>query len=421
MPVTIQVASHPAKGVNARRGIIDDEAKDTGIDSASSRFLESVLRGGGAEVKRVGLLQSTLGDDEAASVFPCQNGLVNACLEAYNQHHHLVLRPDDVWIAIITQFSFYVNAHAEEMRSFFVAHEGQKELLARACLRGGIDFARMTAKMADLIQDNVLDKDLQAWIMPSFSTTTEIDAVVCSAIVMGAMKHYFKYRFQVLCGIPSVTLLGDVADWEAILARLPKLASFGPAHPHLAEWASLVTPVVQGMVDTFGAPPPDSESAATRNFWSRIAHYSGGGSGPTYLSGWITAFCLFSSRGAWQGGQRADPGLMSSWRHNDEEEPAPTADRGPAAVAFPYIDTKDVPAAWCEVNSGEQHKIPGSLEVHAVMAAGLTGFSAFVLRPGEEGAEGDDEEVKDTVQPFPAWFIYVKEWEGGSQVMNRFC
>ena len=59
------------------------------------------------------------------------NGFVWAVIQAYNEHHSLVIRPDDVWLAILTQFSIYVNAHAEEHRRQFVAHDGQIELEIR--------------------------------------------------------------------------------------------------------------------------------------------------------------------------------------------------------------------------------------------------------------------------------------------------
>jgi len=60
---------------------------------------------------------------------PANNGFVNAVTQAYNEHHHLILRPDDIWLSIMTQFSFYLNARAEEFRSKFVNFEGKKELV----------------------------------------------------------------------------------------------------------------------------------------------------------------------------------------------------------------------------------------------------------------------------------------------------
>lgn len=63
------------------------------------------------------------GDDR---IFARDNGLVHALEAAYSRHYHLVLRPDDVWITLLTQFSIYVNKNAENMRGTFVSHEGQK-------------------------------------------------------------------------------------------------------------------------------------------------------------------------------------------------------------------------------------------------------------------------------------------------------
>ncbi|EFA86410.1 hypothetical protein PPL_00202 [Heterostelium album PN500] len=51
------------------------------------------------------------------------NSFLQACYLAYSQHHNLVIRPDDIWIAIMTQFSFYLNAHAEQLRSKIVSHD----------------------------------------------------------------------------------------------------------------------------------------------------------------------------------------------------------------------------------------------------------------------------------------------------------
>ena len=43
------------------------------------------------------------------NVIPNRNGFFQALSLAYNKHHILVLRPDDVWLAILVQFNFFVN------------------------------------------------------------------------------------------------------------------------------------------------------------------------------------------------------------------------------------------------------------------------------------------------------------------------
>lgn len=68
-------------------------------------------------------------DDASTRVISQLNGFVDGIIRAYQQDLHLSLRPDDVWQAIITQFSFYVAGHAEELRSKFVAHDGTVNLV----------------------------------------------------------------------------------------------------------------------------------------------------------------------------------------------------------------------------------------------------------------------------------------------------
>ena len=100
-----------------------------------------------------------------------------------------------------------------------------------------------------------------------------------------------------MCGIPSITLEGTKADWQDILSRVDKFDSFGEEP---TKWAGLLRPVLGRFVAAFDAPEtPD------RDFWGKICHYESGGSGPDYLSGWITAFCVWSSKGKWQASHAA--------------------------------------------------------------------------------------------------------------------
>ena len=76
------------------------------------------------------IIQSSFGDlDHATAVIPYGNGMVNGIIRAFQQDLHLVLRPDDVWLSILTQFSMFVNANAEQLRAHFVDHEGKKKLI----------------------------------------------------------------------------------------------------------------------------------------------------------------------------------------------------------------------------------------------------------------------------------------------------
>lgn len=157
-------------------------------------------------------------------VTPDKNGFVNAAFTVYNQHHHLRVRPEDVWFSVLTQLSFYVNAHAEDLRSLFVAHEGKKEVEVYVVEKSidTVDVGEMAVMMTAGMEKHIVDKDLRAWILPDFTTTLPADTVTASVVMMGTLQKYFRYTMSVLlCGLPSVTLLGEKTgsrsgtDWAA--------------------------------------------------------------------------------------------------------------------------------------------------------------------------------------------------------------
>lgn len=236
--------------------------------------------------------------------------------------------------------SFFINAHAEELRSLFVAHEGQKELEA---VHDVADFAFLAVQMGDIIGQNVLDPELKEWILPAFSTTTDSDRVVGAILFMGAMQKYFSYRMGVCCGLPSVTLLGCVEDWETILNRLDKLDRLGD-EPR--RFATMLRPILRRMVQCFSDP----SSPEILDFWNSIVHRHRG-SGMDYLSGWLPAFCFWDEDGKAKGARG---------RVLDD-------------VAYPTVDTDNLPAGFASVpvtvnDNGHEYK--------ATMVAGSVGILA---------------------------------------------
>jgi hypothetical protein len=278
MPVTFHPAQHKANPVQKAQ------------DMNAIQLLRASCKGQSDNCDRI--LQSFIGVGDSAlcsNLTPARWGLASTITNAYNHHRALVLRPDDIWLAILGQFNLYVNAHAEELRAQFVAHEGQQEIVVEL---GQIES--LPIQMTDEMEKFIVDPDLKGWILPNFSTTTSTDTVVAAVTMMATLKAYFSYRATTLCGIPRVTLDGERADWEEILHRAKKLREYG-SEP--AAWYRLLEPVLTQFVRAFDAP----DAQENLDFWQKVVDYRRGGSGPTYLSGWITAFCVFGSRGQWLG------------------------------------------------------------------------------------------------------------------------
>ena len=105
-----------------------------------------------------GIIQSSFHElnVNTSPIIPYGNGLVNGIIRAFQQDLHLVLRPDDIWLSILTQFSMFVNGDSEHLRTQFVAHQGKKALVVdiRPHPISDIDIGRFAQAMTHLIQEN---------------------------------------------------------------------------------------------------------------------------------------------------------------------------------------------------------------------------------------------------------------------------
>ncbi|KAJ7679974.1 hypothetical protein B0H17DRAFT_1232646 [Mycena rosella] len=287
-------------------------------------------------------------------IVPQNNGFVWTLIQAYNQHHALVIRPDDVWLTILSQFNFFVNARAELLRANFVAHEGKKELIVTA--RYNVDLGSLARQMVDLIDKNVVDPTLREWVVPRFTTTTANDTTVSAVLIMATLKAYFSYGMSLSCGIPRVTLEGEKADWVNILGRLEKLKEYGI---ETTAWYHLLRPVIARFVAAFDAP----SSAENVDFWQRIAHHHAEMSGQDEYSGWLTALTAFNVEGQWLGNRLdlvrsfcsfiggAEPAeLMTSQQFGPRTLGPHRADLVLDGTPYHRIDSKDVQAAYAEVD-----------------------------------------------------------------------
>ncbi|CAG8955370.1 hypothetical protein HYFRA_00011354 [Hymenoscyphus fraxineus] len=141
------------------------------------------------------ILQSSFDDRlNKKKLYSHSNGFIGSALRAHNNHHHLVIGPDDVWLSILTQFSAYVNKHAEGLQNIFVPNQGDSELFVELSgIQGagylGVDWESFALLMTERISDNIKDPYLKAWILPAFTTTNETDRLVASIIMMATPQQ----------------------------------------------------------------------------------------------------------------------------------------------------------------------------------------------------------------------------------------
>jgi hypothetical protein len=310
MPVTFHPAKHPSNLVRISH-------KNLSANDSALGFLESACP---AQYRQCDeLLQSSWENILSTQnpIVPQPNGFVDTIRDAYSNHHALSIRPDDIWIAILAQFNSFVNANSELLRTRFVEHEGQKELIVNMPTgnRYTVDFGYLSTLMAGQIRDNVKEPELAGWVIPKFSTTTPNDVVVSSVMMMSTMQKYFRYTFMLGCGLPSVTLEGERNDYEELLKRIEMLKEFAKdieaknpgseQSKQLNRWYEYLRPVLSRFVKAFDDPHGEENL----DFWQRVADKEGGASRAPYYSGWINAFCVFHMDGRWIGGKlnESDP------------------------------------------------------------------------------------------------------------------
>ena len=144
MPVIFRPAGHLANSITDAKQVTAYELLHACSPDAANNcdeILQSFL-GRGPWAK------DTILAKDAFRLSHMRHGLVQTISEAYLEQRALVLRPDDIWLTILTQFSLYVNEHAEELRHKFVAHEGKQKLIVwEFGTRYTVDFGDMAHRM----------------------------------------------------------------------------------------------------------------------------------------------------------------------------------------------------------------------------------------------------------------------------------
>lgn len=316
------------------------------------------------------LIQSSFSQlSRTSTTYASRNSLVHTVLEAYNEHLNLVLRPDDIWLAILVQLSSYINAHAQDLRDRFVSHAGQMDLHIEVEL-AGLEHGKMAYEMTKLMGESLQDA-WRDWLLPAFSTTDKTDQEVASVVMMGTMQKYFTYSWGTRCGIPSVTLLGEEEDWCEIAERCISRLGSGELGAEVKMWyRDCLRAVLEGFLETFRDPAGEE----AKRFWRGVVdRRRPNGSGSESFGGWLMGFCYWDEKGRCLWGRDLT--------------------RGEIPMGF-----VKVPVTLVDQGT----------EVKTELVAGNVGMR--VVR-GEEGEEGEMVRQRwegyDTVRPESGWFMYL--------------
>jgi hypothetical protein len=227
------------------------------------------------------------GGPESVVDGPVIPALVRAADIAFNEHRPLVLSPDDVWYTVLQGLARHIALHAEELRERFVSHEGtqnielQRDDLAPANDPPG-DWATVPAQLAEraLARSGPAARALRV----ELTTTDRAARVAMDVALLDALQSYFSYSMSGLCGIPSITLLGEPRDWATLVERVGALEGLG-----LDAW---IGPLREVLVEMHRAASGSVDSTFWRTLY-KPEHWSGG----DLVSGWINVLFPYGRDG----------------------------------------------------------------------------------------------------------------------------
>jgi hypothetical protein len=290
------------------------QRKDHGY--AYGDLIDYIGQGVGATIEKRGIA-GTLLSSSCRKSLPALHGLMQSVHMAFAAECDLVLRPDDLHLAIVQQVARQVATNPVKYRKVLGLADAKKSKEAEPTssdkgakvskgkpstnatpdakevievrhdgLIKGESVDKATPKWAEVLP--VFAKEIQARlatetpvlksIQMRFSTTQESDMLVRHVALMDVMKCYFDFAVCTMCGIPNIHLRGFKDDWIALHASLDAYSDA----LDLAWYTKPLQVILQHFVDAF-------DGKINPLFWRSIYKYeehSGGGS----ADGWILAF-----------------------------------------------------------------------------------------------------------------------------------
>jgi hypothetical protein len=206
-------------------------------------------------------------------------------LYAYNNHKDIILSPDDIWFVISLQFTKYVDKNSEKMRNMFVSHNGKKNLTIVTSEKSEYQWDEFFNKILIEIKKNT-QNDVVDLLQNNFTTTTYVEKLLSTAIIMNTTKHYFNYcRVIPMCGIRNVLFEGTPDDWQLLQHKINDIKKYAVCDIW-TNYIDKIEPIIGKFIDTYN-------NNIDNDFWNTIMNLKYGrlGSGTiAKVSGWILNF-----------------------------------------------------------------------------------------------------------------------------------
>jgi len=291
---TIQLCSHDLKPSNIGSHYNDEQLKDVIAKAVKKGEIDyyndynDYNAPNATERTPVGSKTPVIGSSDWVTNPFHDAGLLSTVFDAYNYHYNLRTGPEDWWYTIIQKVAMAIdeNSKNDQVRKFFVQHEGKKQIRVKVgatfCIEC-IDYDWLFDQFSHGIEKNINVPEYVADMKSDFSTSTSVHKIVAQIALMHSVQEYFEYVAYTHCGIPAIEMKGTQQDWEKLVEKVKKLRNtLEPIHNAigLTYWWDNVENITNKLLDTYNGEPDE-------DWWSRIINRESYGSGAPDFYGWF--------------------------------------------------------------------------------------------------------------------------------------
>ena len=224
-----------------------------------------------------------------------KKSLIQGLVEAYKNHYPITVTPDIIWLLFLQGYSRFMDEYHEKLRNSYVNFENKETI---KITRYGMTPETATKEdWQDILNEFIqkikkyIGENIISTLESNFSTTSKVSLTTSQVTIMSAMKNYFTYEVVMEgCGISSITLEGNLEDWQKIKS---KLEFFSKKEMCLLWWIKHLIPIIDKIIMTKKYYDKNKTiNEEIRNFWKDMIRFKYGEDiyDPNFINGWIIKF-----------------------------------------------------------------------------------------------------------------------------------
>lgn len=195
----------------------------------------------------------------------CDHGFMFAALQAHLTGTCLLIRPDDIWLAIISQLSLYVQQQSPLANKLWkpnLSEQDRELVLPMETVGDPLLVANLRRFFAGLF----LNDEAVSWITPNFTTSRSIDGMLALMLMSPVAKRHVarnrdsapfdstRYaKVRDACAIPRLYVAGEIDDWKLLAMRIEHILTYvgDDEQERLMRWSQQLLAIVNEFIQSF--------------------------------------------------------------------------------------------------------------------------------------------------------------------------